>query len=323
MTDATSCVVVDMGGTQTRAALCDAQGQILRRAVRPTPASQSADQLMRHIEEAIEAVWPSQEPVRAIGVATPGPLDPWTGTILHSPNIPGWDNFPLRQTLQDRFGAPVVVADDANAAALAEHRFGTHQRYGHLIFITISTGVGSGIIVDNRLLLGAHGLAAELGHMTLQEDSPIQCGCGSRGCLESLISGPSLAEQARQRLLAGEASQLTELCHGDPATITASLVGAAALNGDALAIELFHRAGYYLGVALTNLLYILNPEIIIVGGSVSKVGPLLLDPARAVLRRRCMDYYWKDTPIVPSTLGDDVGLLGAWCLVNPLVDVKD
>lgn len=272
-------IAVDIGGSLIRSALCDLQGSILCRYIGPTPATETASEVTDWIEQSISKVWPSSGNVKAIGFAAPGPLDPWKGVILHSPNIPNWDNYPLRQIIQEKFDVPIQLNDDGNAAALAEQRFGAGRGCVHVIYITISTGVGNGIIVDNRLLLGAHGLAAEIDHMMIREDAPIQCGCDSRGCLESLISEPSLAEQAHLHLIGGEKSCLTGMVQGNLALITTRMVKEAASSGDELTLDIFHKADYNLGVALVSLLYIFNPEIVIIGRSVRKAGDLVLEPA--------------------------------------------
>lgn len=315
-----SFIAVDIGGTQIRAALCDSEGAIHRRVADLTASHEGSDAVMARIERAIRRVWPADDQVLAIGVVAPGPLDPWSGVIFEAPNIPCWENYPLRDIIRQRLGVPtVVVGNDANAAALAEQRFGAGQGKANLIYITVSTGIGGGVIVGGKLLLGAHGLAGEIGHIKIEPNGP-PCGCGDRGCLESLASGTAIARQARQRCRAGESVESTgrilELAHGDLAAISAKIVNQAAQQGDPLAVDVFRRAGTYLGIGLVNLLHLFDPDIIVIGGSVSKAGDLLFEPARAVVRQRCMtDRYWRDTPIVPAALGDDVGLLGALALV--------
>jgi glucokinase len=310
-----SFIAVDIGGTQIRAALCDPAGGIHRRAADLTAAHEGHDAVMARIERAIRQVWPADGRVTAIGVAAPGPLDPWSGVVFEAPNIPCWEDYPLRDVIQERLGVPTLVGNDANGAALAEQRFGAGQGKRDLIYITVSTGVGGGIIVNGELLLGAHGLAGEIGHIIVEPDGP-PCGCGNRGCLEALASGPSIARQARQRILAGESSRALEFAQGDPDAITAKILNQAAQKGDRLAVDAFRQAGTYLGIALVSLLHLFDPSIVVIGGSVSKAGDLLLKPACETVRQRCMtDRYWRDTPIVPAALGDDVGLLGALALV--------
>lgn len=324
-------IAVDIGGTQIRAALCDSEGTIHQRATDLTGGHEGPDAVMARIERAIRRVWPADGQVAVIGVVAPGPLDPWSGVVFDAPNIPGWDDYPLRDIIQERFGLPILVGNDCNAAALAEHRFGVGQGKSNLIYVTVSTGVGGGIIINGELLLGAHGLAGEIGHIKVRPDGPL-CGCGSRGCLEAQASGPSIAREARQRLRAGElhsepvesmhgepvesTSRILELAHGDLDAISARLVNEAAQQGDPLAVDVFRQAGTYLGLGLVTLLHLFDPDIVVIGGSVSKAGDLLFGPAREVVRQRCMtDRYWRDTPIVPAALGDDVGLLGALALV--------
>ena len=308
-------IAVDIGGTQIRAALCDSEGTIHQRAADLTASHEGPDAVMGRIEGAIRQVWPADGQVAVIGVVAPGPLDPWSGVVFDAPNIPCWNNYPLRDIIQERFGLPILVGNDCNAAALAEHQFGVGQGKSNLIYITVSTGVGGGIIINGELLLGTHGLAGEIGHIKVRPDGPL-CGCGSPGCLEAQASGPSIAREARQRLCAGEPSRILELAHGDLDAISARLVNEAAQQGDPLAVDVFRQAGTYLGLGLVTLLHLFDPDIVIIGGGVSKAGDLLFGPAREVVRQRCMtDRYWRDTPIVPAALGDDVGLLGALALV--------
>lgn len=308
-------VAVDIGGTQIRAALCDAAGEIHRRAADLTRPEDGADAVMDRIEKTIRSVCPPDEQIAAIGVASPGPLDPQTGVVLEAPNIPCWENYPLREIIQERLDVPTRVGNDANLAALAEHRFGAGQGSANLIYITVSTGVGGGIIVDNRLLVGEHGLAGEIGHIKVRPDGPL-CGCGHPGCLEAQASGPSIAREAQKRIRTGKHSLALELAGGDPEAVSARILNLAAQKGDAMAVEVFRQAGSYLGLGLVTLLHLFDPDTIVIGGSVSKAGHLLLAPAQELVRQQAMTaHYWRNTSIVAAALGDDVGLLGALALV--------
>ena len=309
-------VGVDLGGTQIRAALADAQGEIIQRVSRPTMADEGLEAVLGRIEESIRQVLPADiGQVSAVGVAAPGPLDPWRGIVREAPNLPGWENVPLKDLMEAEFGLPVVVGNDANLAALAEQRFGAGQGVADLIYITVSTGIGGGVIVDNKLLLGAQGLAGEVGHQTVEAHGP-RCKCGNIGCLEALAAGPAIARRAREFVKTGIGTAIADLVGGDLDKITAKVVNQAAQAGDPIAIELFRQAGFYIGVGIVNLLHIFNPSLIVIGGSVTKAGDLLFEPIRATVRQRAMaSYYWENTPIVPATLGDDVALLGAVALV--------
>ncbi|HID85851.1 MAG TPA: ROK family protein [Anaerolineae bacterium] len=250
--------------------------------------------------------------VVGIGIGAPGPLNPWTGVIHHAPNLPGWRDVPLRDIIQEEFQMPTFLGNDANVAALAEHRFGAGQGVDDLIYMTVSTGIGGGVIVGGQLLLGADGLAGEVGHMTLEPHGP-RCNCGNIGCLEALAAGPAIARDARQRIEEGARTAIVDLVGGDLSQVTAKVVGQAAQEGDELAIELIRRAGFYIGVGIVNLIHLFNPRLFVIGGGVSKVGDLLFDPIRAVVRERAMPAM-REVRIVPATLGDDVGLLGAVAL---------
>lgn len=310
-------VGVDLGGTQIRAALADEEGRILRRTSCLTLAEEGLEPVIGRIKGAIYEVMGSTDrgQVQGIGIAAPGPLDPWKGVIMDAPNLPGWKNVPLKDLMEGEFGSPVVVGNDANLAALAEQRFGSGQGVADLIYITVSTGIGGGIIADNRLLLGAQGFAAEVGHQTLEAHGP-RCNCGNIGCLEALAAGPAIARCARELIEDGVETAITDLVGGDLDEITAKEVNQAAQAGDPVAIELFRQAGFYIGIGIVNLLHIFNPSLVVIGGSVTKAGDLLFESIRATVRQRAMaSYYWENTPILPATLGDDVGLLGAVALV--------
>ncbi|PKO22718.1 MAG: ROK family protein [Chloroflexi bacterium HGW-Chloroflexi-1] len=308
-------LAVDLGGTQIRAALCHPGGQILRRVARATQAKSGPEAVLermaRTISEAIGEV-PSEE-IAAIGIGAPGPLNPVTGIIMGAPNLPGWQNVPLRTLISERFGRPTFLGNDANVAALAEFTYGAGRDVRDMIYLTISTGIGSGIIVDGRMLLGANGLAAEAGHIIVKPDGPL-CGCGNRGCLEALASGPAIARDVVARIKAGKKSRVVRLVDGDLSKIDARIVNEAAQAGDKLAINAFRRAGEYLGLGITSLLHLFNPRMIVLGGSVTKAGPLLFDPMRETLDARARPIYTEGLAIVQAALGDDVGLLGAAAL---------
>jgi glucokinase len=309
-------ISVDIGGTQIRAALSDREGNIIHRVAHPTLAEEGPEPVIGRIKEAIrEAVGQHLGEVQAIGIATAGPLDPWEGVIIKAPNLPGWRNVPLKAIIEKEFGLLTYVGNDANLAALAEQRFGAGKGTRDLIYITHSTGIGGGIIVDGRMLLGSKGLGAEVGHITLDIDGP-RCGCGSIGCLEAMAAGPAIARNAVQAIEAGRETIIPDLVDGDLSRISAREVNEAAQQGDALGIELIRQAGELLGIGLVSLIHLFNPEIIVIGGGVSKAGDLLFEPVRQTVRARCMaEDYWRDTPIVPAALGEDVGLMGAIALV--------
>jgi glucokinase len=309
-------ISVDIGGTQIRAALTDYEGTIIHRVARPTLAQEGPEPVIERIKEAIrQAAGQYLNDAQAIGIASAGPLDPWKGVIIKAPNVPGWEQVPLKAILEEEFDLPVHIGNDANLAALAEQRFGAGKGTRDLIYITHSTGIGGGIIIDGRMLLGSKGLGAEVGHITLDIDGP-RCGCGSIGCLEAMAAGPAIARNAIQAIEAGRETIISDLVDGDLSQITAKEVNEAAQQGDLLGIELIRQAGELVGIGLVSLVHLFNPEIIVIGGGVSKAGELLFAPIRETVRARCMaEDYWRDMAIVPAALGDDVGLMGALALV--------
>jgi glucokinase len=244
-------------------------------------------------------------------VAAAGPLDPYEGIIYEAPNVPGWVNMPLRRKLEERFDIPVSIGNDANLAALGEWRYGAGQGHHHLIYITVSTGIGGGIIVDDQLLLGKRGLAGEIGHITVLPDGPL-CGCGQRGHLEALAAGPAIATWTENKIIQGACSSLPP---GQP--LTARMVGEAAMNGDQLAQAAIARAGNYLGNAVADFAHIFNPSLVIIGGGVSQTGHLLLDPMKKAIREHVIaPAYADDLVVTNAALGDEVGLVGALALAR-------
>jgi glucokinase len=244
-------------------------------------------------------------------MASPGPLDPYTGTILDTPNIPEWVNFPVGPKLSEHFGVPVYLDNDANMAGLAEWQYGAGRGHNDLIYLTISTGIGGGVISNGRLLQGYRGMGAELGHMIIDPNGPV-CGCGHHGHAESFASGTAIARYFCEQLDAGQKSSLP----AQPAP-SAAQIAEAALQGDALAISAFQRAGHYLGIAVANYLATFDPSILIFGGGVSRSGDLLFKPFRESLEKHIFHpHYLDDLIITKAALGDDAGLLGALALAR-------
>ncbi len=313
-------LAVDLGGTQIRGALVDAQGRLSARTSTLTQAQEGVQRVLGRVVDVIGCLRGKAkgEDPEAIGVGAPGPLDPWRGLIRSTPNLPGWRDVPLRDILAEEFGLPVYLGNDANLAALAEHRFGAGKGSANLVYLTISTGIGGGVVSEGQLVHGRHGLASEPGHMVLEREGP-RCGCGKKGCLEALASGTAIAREAREALMAGRPSLIAELAGGEVHRVDARLVAEAAQRGDALAQEIYQRAGFYIGLGIVNLMHLFNPEVVVLGGGVSRAGDLLLAPIREVVAERALASFQEDFSIVLSGLGDDAGLLGAaaWASSRP------
>ncbi len=301
---------VDLGGTRIRAACLDDALNVLMRDETLTLADEGPDRVIERMIDLIRKVWPQDEPVIGIGVSSPGPLDPVTGVVLAPPNLPGWHHIPLAERLRSAFNVPVYVGNDANVAVLAEVARGAARGCKHAIYITLSTGIGGGVLIDGRLLLGHGGFAAEIGHMVMViNEQELR--------IEQAAAGPALAKQARERIEAGAESQIRALVQGDLSRIDSKVVGQAALAGDPLALEIVQRAGRLIGLGLTSLLHLFNPEIIVIGGGVSKIGPLLFDPMRAAIRESVIyEGYIDRLRIENAALGEDVSIIGAAALVH-------
>jgi len=305
-------IAVDLGGTQLRVAAWSGGRHTVVRHAEPTKASEGMESVVNRMVASVRSVgdevgW---DRVKAVGVSAPGPLDPWRGVILWAPNLPGWKDVALGERLSKAVERPVFMGNDANLAALAEQRHGAGQGYTDLVYLTVSTGIGGGVISDGRLIIGRGGLGAEVGHMTVEAHGPV-CNCGNIGCLETMASGTALARQAREIVAAGIRTRIADLVGGDAERVTAKTIHDAADDGDPVAVDLWRKAGVYLGVGIVNLMYLFSPGVIVIGGGLTKAGDLLLAPMRVTIRQRIKEVYWKECPIVSPALGDDVSLIGA------------
>lgn len=279
---------LDIGGTKSAAVLGDATGRVLAREAGPTPQGPWPESLAFMVG-LLHAVRPPNEHISAIGVSCGGPLDSQTGTVHAPPNLPRWDNVPLRDLLEAEFQLPVWVENDANATALAEHQWGAGRHARDMAFLTMGTGIGAGLILNNELYRGRHDLAGEIGHATVLPGGPL-CLCGRRGCLETLSSGTAIGRMGRER------------CH-DP-SLTAHDVCARARLGDPIAQGIIADAALYMGIGLANLLQTLNLERIVLGTLAVQAGDLLLEPIRASAQAHCWPRVWDGVSIVPAALGN-------------------
>ncbi len=309
---------VDLGGTRIRVAQLNHKLDILTRQETLTLAGEGLDSTIARIKQQIRAALPTDGTnVTGIGISSPGPLNPVTGVIVSPPNLPGWHNVPLGDILHAEFGIPVYVGNDANVAALAETIRGAARGYRHVVFITISTGIGGGIIVDGKLLQGIEGLAAEAGQIILVIGERVST-------LEKEAAGPALARQARTRIEAGESSTIYAMVGSDLNKIDGAIVGRAAQSGDALALDIVRYGGHMVGLGIASLLHLFNPEIIVLGGGVSQLGNLLIDPLREAMETYTIDEaYWRTLRIVPAKLGENVSIFGAGALVVTRGGVDD
>ncbi len=307
-------LAIDLGGTKIMAAIISPQGQVMANEYHLTLAKEGPQSVINRIFSAIDHLLEVRNldlsQLHGISIAGAGAIDLDRGVVTSSPNLPGWHDVPLRNIVSSKYKVNTFLINDANAAALGEHEFGAGKGVDNLILLTVGTGIGGGIIINGRLYSGSSGSAGEIGHMTIDVNGP-RCSCGNIGCLEMLASGTAIAREAIRRISRGERSVLAEMVEGKIENITAELVGMAAQGGDSLALEVISQAATYLGVGLVNLVNIFNPEMIIVGGGVMRMGDLLLEPARQVVKERAFQLAAQAVRIVPSQLGDNAAVLGA------------
>lgn len=304
-------LALDIGGTKLAAGVVTGDGRVLSRAIIPARAQEGPwSMIERHIELGRQVVaeagieWSG---LAGIGIACGGPLDPEAGIILSPPSLPGWDRIPLVDTVSERLGLPTAVENDATAGALAEWWFGAGRSRGvnDLIYLTISTGIGGGLVLGGRLYTGVAGNAGELGHLTVHYDGR-QCGCGRRGCLEAYASGTNIAARAREAIETGEPSSLR-----DAPTVTAKEVAAHALAGDPLAVRIWDETMAMLGSGLANVLDIFNPALVVLGGGVTRVGDQLLVPVRDAALRDAMGPARDAADIILTELGTEHDVMSA------------
>jgi glucokinase len=299
-------VGVDLGGTLIRAAVATGPASHGPPVRHPTPPGAPPDAVLDAIAAAVREATAGATP-GGMAIGIPGPLDPERGIVYAAPNLHGFAHLQVQAPLEQRLGCPVAIHNDANLAGYAEWVAGAAKGVRHMVFITVSTGVGGGLVLNGELFAGAAGTAGEIGHMPIDPNGP-PCGQGHPGCLEGTASGTAIAARAHRLLDAGQASTLSALPR---AQLDARAVADAAEAGDQLAIDLYHHAGHALGRAIGGLVNLLSPEVVVVGGGLINAGDLLLAPMRAGAAELAFPEPLQRCPIVPAALGTDAGLVGA------------
>lgn len=314
---------IDVGGTKVAGGLVTMKGKLVSSLMAPTHAAKgftaSFGQVVRTIER-LTARARGPQNIVGIGLCAPGPLDTKAGVILNAPNLPGWQSIPLATRLENQFRLPVKVENDANAAGLAEVLFGAAAGYRHAFYVTVSTGIGTAIIINRRIYHGKNGAAGEGGHVSIDSQSSYRCGCGALGHIEALASGPAMARRARVRLEQEHTtpSALRHLTRGNLSVITPEMIEKTARAGDAVSQAIIEETGFYLGVWLAGMITLLDPEAIVMGGGVSRIGkPLFRVIRRTILRYTLNPGLAAHTPLLPAKLEKMVGVYGAASLFLP------
>lgn len=312
---ADTIIGVDIGGTKVAAGLVDHSGKILSQVRRPMVANAEPDAALEAVTSAIDAL--SASGSLGIGMCAPGPLDPKTGVVINPPNLPCWRNFPLVTRVAEKYGVPVKLDNDANAAALAETRWGAARGYHYVFYATIGTGIGTGIVLDGRIYHGHTGAAGEGGHVSIDYNGPL-CSCGKRGCIEVLAAGPAIAARARAKLATGSTqhSTILELAKGSIDAVTSELVGQAHAAGDSLAREILQETIELLTVWLGNVVDLLDPDVIVMGGGVAAMLRPFFDEIKNRLPSWCVNPRAAEIPLLMAYYGADAGIAGGAALCS-------
>jgi len=314
---------VDVGGTKVAAGLVDRCGEIGEHLRLPMNPRGTPEEGFAAVTFAVDTLLSRSGAGSAypIGVCAPGPLDPRRGIVVNPPNVPCWRNFPLAEEIEKRYGVLAKVDNDANAAALAESRWGAGKGYGSVFYAGIGTGIGTGVVFRGEIYHGRTGSAAEGGHITIDLNGPV-CNCGKRGCIEALASGTAIARRAREAaaLEPDRAAALLALAAGDVRAIRSETVGCAAAQGDPLATAILSDTLEFLAIWLGNIVDLLEPEVIILGGGVSVLLGQHFGEMRSRIRRWCVNEKYGEIPIVPAHYGENAGIAGGAALCWPPID---
>ncbi len=308
---------IDVGGTNVKIALVGDKGNIIYSNSIPTRAEMGYEYTINNMKQAVSDLLKETnsncKDIEGIGFGFPGQVDYQQGIVRLAPNIPGWVNIPIAKVFEEEFNIPTRVDNDVRCAALGELNFGAGKGCQNLICITVGTGIGSGLVINGKLVRGASNSAGEIGHIKLDMYGGPLCGCGDRGCLEAFASGPSIVSMAEEYIKGGKSTKYRELANPD---ITPYIVSEAAKQGDRVAQKIFTIMGEYIGIGLTSVVNLLNPEKIIIGGGVADAGDILLSPIRETIAKRAIPISASAVEIVSAQLGNTAGVIGASLLIK-------
>ena len=309
---------VDVGGTNVKIALVDFDGKIVYSNTVPTRAEMGYEAGVNNIKQAIKELMQetsaTAKTIEAIGFGLPGQIDYQEGLVKNLPNIPGWVNIPLAKIMEEEFLIPTRLDNDVRCAALGELNFGAGKGCENLICITVGTGIGSGIVLNGKLVRGASNAAGEIGHIKMQMTGGPLCGCGDYGCFEAYASGPAIVTMAKEYISGGKSAKYKEMA--TDGIITPYVVAQAALQGDAVSIQIFKQMGKIIGTGLASVVNLLNPQKIIIGGGVADAGDILLEPIRQTILDRAMPIQGQCVEVVSAQLANSAGVIGASLLIN-------
>src|SRR5579864_4203040 len=304
---------VDIGGTKIAVGIVDRSGKILAQERTPMVANGTPEAAFDAVICAIDSLLSTSGQIEGIGICAPGPLDPTSGIVLNPPNLPCWRNFPLAEKVRAKYSVPVKVDNDANAGALAETLWGAAHGFRYVFYATIGTGIGTGIVFDGKIYHGRTGSAGEGGHVSIDYRGPI-CRCGKPGCIEILASGTAIAQRARDRVVAGHKSRMLEFAGGDPGDITGEVIVKAYAEGDGLANEILNDAVEMLAVWLSNMIDLLDPDVIVIGGGAAALYQPFFDQIRERMTSLTVNPRSSEVPVLAARYGADSGIAGGAAL---------
>ena len=317
MAEADLALGIDLGGTTFLVGVLDRGGRLLAETSHQTPSSSNPEEILDELGRAATRLARDTAPdrqVAGLGVGIPGPVDPHTGVIKQCPNLHALDGVNAARVLERVMGMPVVIANDAYCATLAELRHGSGRGCRYMALLTLGTGVGGGIAIENKVLRGPRQILGEAGHLVVMPDGP-KCGCGNHGCLEALVGRQAIVDRAIRKLQAGQPSRLGDIVGAAHEKIDPRLIADQARDGDALCAEVMDETGYYLGLAICNIIVMCDPDKVILGGGIAAAGDVLFGPIRRTVRHGSRISRFDPENIVPVELGNRAGIVGAASLV--------
>lgn len=307
-------VGIDVGGTNTRGILTDLSGNLIHYLKIKTKAREGKDAVLARVISVVnELITLTKIPrgkLFGIGMSISGIINSYEGVSIFCPNIPGWENFPIKQIMEKEFNIPVCIDDSVRCAAVAEKRFGIAKDHDNFIFISIGKGIGMGAFIDGKIYRGSMGLAGELGHITVSEDGPL-CNCGNKGCLEAIASGPGILKRAQEGIKNGIVTSISKEINNNFEKLSVEIISRAANEGDKFAYYLINRTGEYIGIAIAAALNLFGSDLVVLWGGILECGDIILDAIKRTVKMRALEFISKRVRIEKTSIGDNIAALGA------------
>lgn len=305
---------IDIGGTNIRSIMTDLSGSTVCFHKDKTKALEGKEAVLNKVINAVSEIIKksgiAENKLFGIGLSISGIINSFEGTCIFCPNIPGWENFPIKNIMEKEFGVPVTVDDSVRCAAVAEERFGTAKDHDNFIFVSVGKGIGLGAFIDGKIYRGSMGLAGELGHITVSEDGPL-CNCGNKGCLEAIASGPGILKRAREGIEKGIVSSISKNAKGSHDNLSVEIISKAANEGDKFAYYLINRTGEYIGIAIAAALNLFGSDLVVLSGGILQTSDIIIEAIKRTVKMRALEFISKRVRIEKTSLGENVASIGA------------